>query len=338
MPPIEFTPENPYCRFKTVCYAKIPNFKNEDGIVHVVIGKSISDVEPHKSQIISTLSSSVFNGAEVVVDDVYASELPDKTNLRMYVQQHGGSGEKQRAPATEVCRHMGLPSYSQTMKNLCIQDVLPLQAMSEVQKKEYLDTPQRGIDPALWEQGKRENPDPKNFLPVVRIGFQELQKQFKYQEEFAKSLHASMDNILDEIAQLKHKQTIVKAAIQNAKWKQSNLTRRILKLVSAQEVERKRGVPLDQTEEQIRMRLEDLYLQLMQPTQYRGCLNELMAQMSVKPGNSRGNPRYGLVGDKEKDITHYIAKQQDALQAVVGVLKDDMQTVDNIVEEIQRKG
>ncbi|XP_064117157.1 nucleoporin p54-like [Macrobrachium nipponense] len=147
-----------------------------------------------------------------------------------------------------------------------------------------------------------------------------------------------MDNILDEIAQLKHKQTIVKAALQNAKWKQSNLTRRILKLVSAQEVERKRGVPLDQTEEQIRMRLEDLYLQLMQPTQYRGCLNELMAQMSVKPGNSRGNPRYGLVGDKEKDITLYIAKQQDALQAVVGVLKDDMQTVDNIVEEIQRKG
>ncbi|XP_064117678.1 nuclear pore complex protein Nup54-like [Macrobrachium nipponense] len=145
MPPAEFTPENPYCRFKTVCYAKIPNFKNEDGIVHVVIGKSISDVEPHKSQIISTLSSSVFNGAEVVVDDVYASELPDKTNFRMYVQQHGGSGEKQRAPATEVCRHMGLPSYSQTMKNLCIQDVLPLQAMSEVQKKEYLDTPQRGV-------------------------------------------------------------------------------------------------------------------------------------------------------------------------------------------------
>lgn len=43
----------------------------------------------------------------------------------------------------------------------------------------------------------------------------------------------------------------------------------IAQLVSAQEVERKRGVPLDQTEEQIRMRLEDLYMQLMQPTQYR---------------------------------------------------------------------
>ena len=36
-----------------------------------------------------------------------------------------------------------------------------------------------GIDPALWEQGKRENPDPTKFLPVVKVGFQELQKHFK---------------------------------------------------------------------------------------------------------------------------------------------------------------
>ncbi|KAK7082544.1 Nuclear pore complex protein Nup54 [Halocaridina rubra] len=336
MPPVEFTPENPYCRFKTVCYAKIPSFKNEDGIVQVIMGKSVSDVEPHKSQIISTLSTSIFNGVEVVVEDLYASELPDKTNLRMYVQQIVGT-EKQRAPAIEVCRHMGSPSYSQIIKNLCILDVIPLQTMTEAQKKEYLDTPQRGIDPALWEQGKRENPDPKTFLPVVRIGFQELQKQFKYQEEFAKNLHANMDSILEEITQLKHKQTMVKAAIQNAKWKQSNLTRRILKLISAQEVERKRGVPLDQTEEQIRMRLEDLYLQLMQPTQYRGCLNELMAQMSVKPGNSKGNQRFGLVGDVEKEVTQYVARQQDALRAVVAVLKEDLQTIDTMTEEIKRK-
>lgn len=36
-----------------------------------------------------------------------------------------------------------------------------------------------GIDPALWEQGKRENPNPKKFFPVVKVGFQELQMQFK---------------------------------------------------------------------------------------------------------------------------------------------------------------
>lgn len=39
-----------------------------------------------------------------------------------------------------------------------------------------------------------------------------------------------MKDIMEEITQLRHKQTMVKAAIQNAKWKQANLTRRILKV------------------------------------------------------------------------------------------------------------
>lgn len=85
------------------------------------------------------------------------------------------------------------------------------------------------------------------------------------------------------------------------------------------------------------MRLEDLYVQLMQPTQYRGCLNELMAQMSVKPSGSKGCPRYGLVNDKEKDISQYISWQQEALNAVVMVLKEDLQIVDSMAEELQRK-
>ncbi|KAG0726551.1 Nucleoporin p54 [Chionoecetes opilio] len=194
-----------------------------------------------------------------------------------------------------------------------------------------------GIDPALWEQGKRENPDPQKFFPVVKVGFQELQKQFKQQEEHAGSLQASMNTTQEEITQLRHKHTMVKAAIQEAKWKQANLTRRVLKLVSAQEIERKRGVPLDQTEEQIRMRLEDLYMQLMQPTQYRGCLNELMAQMCVRPASSQGGPRYGLVGDMEGDVSQYVAWQHDALQAVVGVLREDLSVADTMAEEVLRK-
>ncbi|KAK4318415.1 hypothetical protein Pmani_010583 [Petrolisthes manimaculis] len=336
MPPVEFTPENPYCRFKVVCYAKIPTYHNEEGLLQVVIGKAQAEVEPHKQQIVSTLMP-MFAGAEVVVEEIFSADTLQKTNIRMYVQQTLPNGEKQRATATDVARHMLGPTNAQTLKNLCIQEVIPLLTLTEAQMKDYLDTPQRGIDPALWEQGKRENPDPKKYFPVVKVGFQELQKQFKYQEEHAEKLQTSMKDIMEEITQLRHKQTMVKAAIQNAKWKQANLTRRILKLVSAQEVERKRGVPLDQTEEQIRMRLEDLYMQLMQPTQYRGCLNELMAQMSVKPGNSRGTPRYGLVTDKEKEVSRYVAWQQDALKAVVGVLKEDMQIVDSMLEEVQQK-
>lgn len=39
-----------------------------------------------------------------------------------------------------------------------------------------------------------------------------------------------MKEVTDAITQLKHKQAMVKAAIQNAKWKQANLMRRVLKV------------------------------------------------------------------------------------------------------------
>lgn len=248
MPPVEFTPENPYCRFKAVCYARIPDYRNEDGHVLINIGKPLSEVEQHKQQIVTTLTT-LFNGAEVVVELVYAGQSINQTVVHMHVLQPLPNGGKQKAPSSDVYRHMAAPTSAETVKNLCILDVIPLVSLNDKQMKEYLDTPQRGIDPALWEQGKRENPNPKKFFPVVKVGFQELQMQFKEQEQHAEKLQTSMKEITDAITQLKHKQAMVKAAIQNAKWKQANLMRRVLKLVSAQEVERKRGVPLDQTEE-----------------------------------------------------------------------------------------
>lgn len=62
-----------------------------------------------------------------------------------------------------------------------------------------------------------------------------------------------------------------------------------------------------------------------------------MAQMSVKPSGSRSCPRYGLVNDKEKDVSQYISWQQEALNAVVAVLKEDLLIADSMAEELQKK-
>lgn len=62
------------------------------------------------------------------------------------------------------------------------------------------------------------------------------------QEQHAEKLQTSMKEITDAITQLKHKQAMVKAAIQNAKWKQANLMRRVLK------VRMRRGLGLAQRE------------------------------------------------------------------------------------------
>nr|XP_045587945.1 nuclear pore complex protein Nup54-like [Procambarus clarkii] len=256
MSPVEFTSENPYCRFKVVCYTKIPNYRNEDGIVQIIIGRGLSEVE--------------YYGVFFIVPTFV--ELKIKINYLLFI----------------------------------------------------------GIDPALWELGKQKNPDPKKLIPVVKVGFQELQKQFKYQEEYGNKIHNSMKNIMDDIRQLSCMQTTIKVTIQNFKLKQTNIMRRVLKLVSAQEVERKKNLPLEEIEDQIRLRLENLYMQLQD---LKGCLNELMAQ-SIKPGSFPRAQRYGLVVDKVQDISQYLKWQQDALQAIVNILKEDIQVVVNIKKNI----
>nr|XP_045586676.1 nuclear pore complex protein Nup54-like [Procambarus clarkii] len=233
MSPVEFTSENPYCRFKVVCYTKIPNYRNEDGIVQIIIGRGLSEVEAYKQEVISALSL-LFGGNEVVVNEIFAAEVPNKTNFRFYIQQVFPNGEIQRASTTDTFSHMLRASYNPIFK------IIPMLTLTEQQMKKYLDTPQRGIDPALWELGKQKNPDPKKLIPVVKVGFQELQKQFKYQEEYGNKIHNSMKNIMDDIRQLSCMQTTIKVTIQNFKLKQTNIMRRVLKLVSAQEVERKK--------------------------------------------------------------------------------------------------
>nr|XP_045586492.1 nuclear pore complex protein Nup54-like [Procambarus clarkii]XP_045589028.1 nuclear pore complex protein Nup54-like [Procambarus clarkii]XP_045590546.1 nuclear pore complex protein Nup54-like [Procambarus clarkii]XP_045600949.1 nuclear pore complex protein Nup54-like [Procambarus clarkii] len=323
MSPVEFTSENPYCRFKVVCYTKIPNYRNEDGIVQIIIGRGLSEVEAYKQEVISALSL-LFGGNEVVVNEIFAAEVPNKTNFRFYIQQVFPNGEIQRASTTDTFSHMLRASYNSIFK------IIPMLTLTEQQMKKYLDTPQRGIDPALWELGKQKNPDPKKLIPVVKVGFQELQKQFKYQEEYGNKIHNSMKNIMDDIRQLSCMQTTIKVTIQNFKLKQTNIMRRVLKLVSAQEVERKKNLPLEEIEDQIRLRLENLYMQLQD---LKGCLNELMAQ-SIKPGSFPRAQRYGLVVDKVQDILQYLKWQQDALQAIVNILKEDIQVVVNIKKNI----
>ena len=47
---------------------------------------------PHKQNFITTLNG-IFGGAEVVISEMFAAELPDRTNIRLYVQQTLSNGK-----------------------------------------------------------------------------------------------------------------------------------------------------------------------------------------------------------------------------------------------------
>ena len=50
-----------------------------------------------------------------------------------------------------------------------------------------------GIDPVIWEQAKRDNPDSTSLIPVPMIGFSQLRNRLRLQEEKSKIHQSRLD-------------------------------------------------------------------------------------------------------------------------------------------------
>lgn len=88
-----------------------------------------------------------------------------------------------------------------------------------------------GIDPRLWKQGQLDNPDPEKFLPVPIIGFEAVRWRAKCQEQETKIHQAVLDQIAENIAELKRKNSETIAKIAEHKQRVMQLEHRVLKVI-----------------------------------------------------------------------------------------------------------
>ncbi|RXG69446.1 Nuclear pore complex protein Nup54 [Armadillidium vulgare] len=295
MPPVEFTPDNPFCRFKAVGYVKLPTYSPEDGFVELTISKKESEVRAHQHQIVDTLVK-LFDGCQVCVD--YVRPFGEtKTRMCIFVQQRNPNGETKKIQSWLVYNHLN--SQNQNIKNelqnLFIENVTPLVSLSESQLKEYLENAPRGIDPMIWEQGKRANPDEKTLLPVPMVGFQELQTRFKAQEEESRLLQGQLDSVAEEVTLLQGKQSKLLSDLQECKRRQILMGR-----------------------------LNEILSQIsVQPGSCPGSLN----------GNSTDHPRYSLDSEVEKDLHQFLSWEQEAIKELVNILKKDLDIANKLLSQ-----
>ncbi len=57
------------------------------------------------------------------------------------------------------------------LEQINVISVYPLVGFNDEQIRQYLDVPPQSVNPILWEQAKRNNPNPKKLLPVPIVGF-----------------------------------------------------------------------------------------------------------------------------------------------------------------------
>lgn len=95
------------------------------------------------------------------------------------------SDQTRRVLSTLVYAHLSKPeppsaistlkttlTVKQQLEQISVVNFYPLIGFTEEQIKSYLETPPAGLNPLLWEQAKKNNPNGKKLLPIQIIGFQ----------------------------------------------------------------------------------------------------------------------------------------------------------------------
>uniref|UniRef100_A0A4W4GCY0 54 kDa nucleoporin n=2 Tax=Electrophorus electricus TaxID=8005 RepID=A0A4W4GCY0_ELEEL len=335
IPPVDFTQENPFCRFKAVGYSCIPRSKDEDGLVALALSKKEADVRNQQQQLVESLHKVLGSNATLTVNVEGVKALPDdQTEVIIYAVERSPSGMSKRVPASTLFNYMEQANVKVQLQQLAVVMAVPRTALSPAQLKQLLQNPAAGVDPIIWEQAKVDNPDPEKLIPVPMVGFKELLRRLKIQEQMTKQHQTRVDIISNDIRELQKNQGTTVAKIAQYKRKLMDLSHRVLQVLIRQEIQRKSGYAIQMDEEHLRVQLDTIQSELNAPTQFKGRLNELMSQIRMQNhyGTVRSEERYIVDTDLLREIKQHLKQQQEGLSHLITVIKDDMEDI-KVIEQ-----
>lgn len=216
-------------------------------------------------------------------------------------------------------------------------NIISLAPPTKQEIEEFLNNPPLGIDPLLWQQAKHENPDSKRFIPVPLIGFAALNERFKLQEKENEQQKLRLRLLAEEVANLERSVAATRSKLEESKRKNINFSSRILKLLIWQEIQRKKGFPIQAEEDQLRAKLESIQAELNAPTKFQGCLNELMSQLRQTQSQNQYGVPLTLDDSTMNEVRKFLKQEQEGIQHLVSILKYDKEDIKTLKKDDKDK-
>ncbi|XP_029921681.1 nucleoporin p54 isoform X2 [Myripristis murdjan] len=340
-PPVDFTQENPFCRFKAVGYSCVPVSKDEDGLVVLVLNKREADVRAQQQHLVESLHKVLGSNQTLTVNVEGVKALPnDQTEVIVYVVERSPNGTSKRIPASTLFNYVEQANIKGQLTQIGVLMTVTRTELSPAQLKQLLQNAPAGVDPIIWEQAKVDNPDPEKLIPVPMVGFKELLRRLKIQEQMTKQHQTRVDIISNDISELQKNQATTVAKIAQYKRKLMDLSHRVLQVLIKQEIQRKSGYAIQVDEEHLRVQLDTIQSELNAPTQFKGRLNELMSQIRMQNhfGAVRSEERYNVDADLLREIKQHLKQQQEGLSHLISVIKDDLEDIKLIEHGLSDSG
>ena len=123
------------------------------------VEQKISSLTGETKRIASTQVTDYLNRQEPA--QAAAAPQPSTTTSFLF----SGVQSKPAAPAAPSVRQ-------QLEQQLAVVSIYPLVGLTDEQIKSYLENVPVELNPLLWEQAKKANPNPKKLMPVAIVGFQ----------------------------------------------------------------------------------------------------------------------------------------------------------------------
>uniref|UniRef100_A0AAQ4RHS8 54 kDa nucleoporin n=1 Tax=Gasterosteus aculeatus aculeatus TaxID=481459 RepID=A0AAQ4RHS8_GASAC len=328
--PVDFSQENPFCRFKAVGYSCVPVSKDEDGLVVLLFNRKEADVRAQQQPLVESLHKVLGNNQTLTVNVDGVKALPnDQTEVIVYVVERSPNGTSKRIPATTLFSYLEQANVKVQLTQIGVVMSVARTELSPAQLKQLLQNAPAGVDPIIWEQAKVDNPDPEKLIPVPMVSFKELFRRLQIQDQMNKQHQTRVDIISSDISDLQKNQATTVAKIAQYKRKLMDLSHRVLQVLIKQEIQRKSGYAIQVDEEHLRVQLDTIHSELNAPTQFKGRLNELMSQIRMQNhfGAARSEERYSVDADLLREIKQHLKQQQDGLSHLISVIKDDLEDI-----------
>lgn len=183
-----------------------------------------------QQQIITALNQALGNRPTIIVHvDGYHALTDTKCQLVIYVEEKNQqTNDTKKISSTELNNFLSQPMTKQSLTNMGVEQTLSLILPDEDKLKEYLDTTPKGIDPRMWREAIKDNPDSAKFIPVPMIGFQNLKWRIKSQENEIESHVSYLAKLEEDINELKQRHANTTAKILEYRRKLADLSHRVL--------------------------------------------------------------------------------------------------------------
>jgi len=188
------------------------------------------------------------------------------------------------------------------------------------------------VNDKLWMQALKDNPDPSRLMPLQIRGFVELRQRVEQQDRAAQDQQKALKEIQNciNVIQQKHElNTAVK--IQEYRRRHMQLAARVLRIMKKIEIMRSLGYSISLDEEAFRKKLENLYMELNKPTQFKGRLNELTSLVRMQDEATQGNYE-PLDPESMQQIHKYLQQQQEGLKHLTEIVKSDAKDLGTITK------